>query len=157
MSLSQLSLWKDFYLPQDTDSQDVVLLWWWGIYFLLIICLLLGEDVIFLDLLSYYFFICFSVSKIVLLLSPCFVSHPSGGFALECFGGGVSYKFTRRMHNSVYLFNLPSYFSTPQIFPEPRTPFWQNRATLQAPWGIVLHSKALPILIADFIDRHSSE
>lgn len=52
------------------------------------VCPLLGEDLIFLGRLSYYFFICFSVSKVLLPLSPaCSVFYHSGCFVLERFGG----------------------------------------------------------------------
>lgn len=44
------------------------------------LCLLPGEDFIFFDLLSDCFFICFSVSKSILLSSPCCAPYYSGGF-----------------------------------------------------------------------------
>lgn len=120
------------------------------------ICLLLGEDLIFLDLLSYFHVLFSSQNHITFVLSFCF--PPWWGFCFGVFWWG------KYLLNSQEGYKIQCTCSIchlipvlPKIFSEPHTLFWQNRATLQAPWDIVLHSKALSILITDFIDTHSSE
>lgn len=43
------------------------------------------------------------------------------------------------------------------MFEFPRCPFWVEQSCLTGGWDLVLSSKALPVLIIDFIHTHSSE